>query len=207
MAQFTNQATLSYNGLSVTSNVASGEIVEVLTVTKTATPATYETGDNVTYIISVVNSGTTDVTDVTLTDDLGAYAMGEETLYPLSYVDATVKLYRNGTLQATPTVTAGPPLVISGLVAPAGGNLIIIYTASVTSSAPLGIGATIENTVTVDGTGTSAITASATVVPAQIADLTITKSVSPVSVTENGTLTYTFLSRTSARKRRQLTRM
>ena len=81
MAQFTNQATLSYNGLSVTSNVASGEIVEVLTVTKTATPATYETGDNVTYIISVVNSGTTDVTDVTLTDDLGAYAMGEETLY------------------------------------------------------------------------------------------------------------------------------
>ena len=83
--------------------------------------------------------------------------------------------------------------MISGLVAPAGGNLIIIYTASVTSSAPLGIGATIENTVTVDGTGTTAITASATVVPAQIADLTITKSVSPVSVTENGTLTYTFL--------------
>ena len=36
MARFTNQAQLSYNGAVVNSNIAVGEIVEVLSVSKTA---------------------------------------------------------------------------------------------------------------------------------------------------------------------------
>ena len=36
MATFTNQATLSYNGGSTNSNIITGEIVDVLTASKTA---------------------------------------------------------------------------------------------------------------------------------------------------------------------------
>ena len=35
-------------------------------------------------------------------------------LYPLQYVSDTLRLFINGVLQPTPTVTAGPPLSVSG---------------------------------------------------------------------------------------------
>ena len=52
MAIFTNQATLTYNGVSTNSNVAFGEILDVLSVTKTAVEGSYAQGDNVTYVVS-----------------------------------------------------------------------------------------------------------------------------------------------------------
>ena len=49
MATFTNQATLSYNGGSTNSNIITGEIIEVLTVSKTAVVDTYRTPDKITH--------------------------------------------------------------------------------------------------------------------------------------------------------------
>lgn len=193
MAQFTNQAQLRYGNSVTNSNIAVGEILEVLSVTKTAVRSTYNQNDAITYLISIVNSGTLPVTGLTLTDDLGAYTFGSGTLTPLTYLANTAKYYINGVLQSTPVITAGPPLTISGLNVPAGGNLLIVYDAAVTQYAPLASDSTIENTVTVNGTGITAITASETVTAAATPLLTITKSISPVPVTENGTLTYTFL--------------
>ncbi len=193
MAQFTNQAQLRYGNSVTNSNIAVGEILEVLSVTKTAVRSTYNQNDAITYLISIVNSGTLPVTGLTLSDDLGAYTFGSCTLTPLTYLSNTAKYYINGVLQSTPVITAGPPLTISGLNVPAGGNLLIVYDAAVTQYAPLASDSTIENTVTVNGTGITAITASETVTAASTPLLTITKSISPVPVTENGTLTYTFL--------------
>ena len=122
MAQFTNQATLSYNGSVVNSNVAVGEILEALSAQKTAVRETYVAGDTITYVISLRNAGAAAWTGLTVSDDLGAYAFGTpaETVYPLEYVAPSIQYYSNGVLQAKPTVTAGPPLVISGISVPAG---------------------------------------------------------------------------------------
>ena len=194
MAQFTNQAQLSYNGAVVNSNVAVGEILEVLSASKTAVMNDYTRNDDVTYVISVVNSGTSPVTGLTVTDDLGGYAFGAETLYPLEYVEGSVRLYINGVLQAAPTVTAGPPLVFSGITVPAGSSLMIIYEADVTRFAPLNTDGSIVNTALIAGAGLpSTVTVTETVVPEQEPELTITKFIEPVPVTENGTLTYRFL--------------
>lgn len=193
MAQFTNQAQLRYGNSVTNSNIAVGEILEVLSVTKTAVRSTYNQNDAITYLISIVNSGTTPVTALTLSDDLGAYTFGTGTLTPLTYLADTAKYYVNGILQTAPAVTAGPPLTISGLNVPAGGNLLIVYDAAMNQFAPLSADSTIENTVTVNGTGITAITAQETITAAATPLLTITKSISPVPVTENGTLTYTFL--------------
>lgn len=57
MASFTNFATLSYNGGTTNSNTVTGELLEALTVTKTAVVKNYAANDKITYIISIVNSG------------------------------------------------------------------------------------------------------------------------------------------------------
>lgn len=196
MPTFFNQATLTYNGGVVNSNVVTGELVEVLSVTKTAVTDTYSTGDTVAYVISIVNSGTAPFTGLTLTDDLGGYEFGTPptTLYPLNYVAGSLLYYVNGALQPTPGITAGPPLTVTGISVPADGNALIVYEARATQYAPLGENAAITNTVSLIGGGLSApVTASETVTEEQSAMLSITKSISPNTVSDNGQLTYTFV--------------
>lgn len=193
MATFTNQATLSYNGNTVNSNTVTGNIVEILSVTKTAVTDIYTAGDDVTYIVSIINSGTSAVTGVTVTDNLGAYPYGTGNVVPLSYVADSVAYYQNGVLQAPPATDAGAPLVFSGITVPAGGNVILVYEADTNSFAPLATGSTITNEVTVTGNGiTAPITAQEIVTVSDEAILSITKALSPTNVTENSELTYTF---------------
>jgi uncharacterized repeat protein (TIGR01451 family) len=196
MAQFTNQAQLTYNNFVTNSNIAVGEILEVLSATKTAVQDTYGRDDRVTYLVSIVNSGTTAQSQLTLTDNLGAYSFGTMNptqLVPLTYVEDTVKYYINGVLQPTPPVIAGPPLVISNITIPAGGNVLIAYEAQTNQYAPITTGARILNRVTISGNCISDITVEETVLAESEPLLSITKSVSPVPVTENGVLTYTFV--------------
>lgn len=193
MAFFTNQAQLRYGNEVANSNITVGEIQEVLAVTKTAVKRTYRQDDTVTYIISIVNSGITEYTGLTLTDDLGQYAFGEGERTPLDYIAGTIHYYRNGVIQTAPTVEAGPPLVITGISVPAGGNAAIVYETRLNAYAPLRIESEITNVVTVSGTCITGITATETISAVAEPILSITKSVSPVPVTECGRLTYTFV--------------
>ncbi len=196
MAVFTNFATLSYSGGRTESNTVTGELVEVLTASKNALSETYSARDDVSYVLSLVNSGTVPLDGLVVTDDLGAYTLDTQTLYPLEYVGGSVRYYQNGVLQTVPTVTAAGQLVISGISVPAEGNTIIIYKTRLTDYAPLGTEASITNTATISGNVTP-ITASATINMNARAELGISKSVCPTSVTENGRLTYTFVIRNS----------
>lgn len=194
MPQFINQAQLTYSGGAVNSNVAVGELLEVLSASKTALGDTYGRGDDITYVISLVNAGAAALTGVTVSDNLGAYSFGGQTLYPLDYVEGSLRVYAGGVLQPTPAVNPGPPLVVSGLTVPAEGNLMLIYRAQVTVFAPPGEEGRIENTASVTGSGVGTpIEVSETVAAEAEPVLTITKTVSPVPVAENGLLTYTFL--------------
>lgn len=194
MATFTNQATLTYNGQTTTSNVTVGELTETLTAAKTAVVPTYGTDGRVTYILSLVNSGTAPLTGLTITDDLGGYAFNGNTVYPLAYTAGSVRYYQNGVLQAAPAATAGPPLTITGLTVPAGGSAVIAYEAEPTGYAPLGAETSIVNTVTATGAGLpDAVTATETVSPVTGPVLTISKALSPTEVAANGRLTYTFV--------------
>lgn len=193
MARFTNQAQLRYGNAVANSNIAVGEILEVLAATKLAVRQTYGQNDSVTYIISIVNSGTAAINGLTITDNLGAYRFNALTLTPLTYIEGTVNYYVNGTAQPTPAVTPGPPLTVTGINVPAGGNVTVVYEAAVNEYAPIASGAELTNAAVINGGGITPITVSDTVEVETAPLLTITKSVSPVPVTENGTLTYTFL--------------
>ena len=67
MAIFSNQATLTYNGNTTNSNIAYGEILDVVTATKTAIEGTYALGELVTYAVTLRNTGSTALTDLTVT--------------------------------------------------------------------------------------------------------------------------------------------
>lgn len=193
MALFTNMATLSYNRGSTNSNMITGEIQDVLAITKTAITGDYTSNDDVTYVISIINSGTIAFTGLTVTDNLGLYDVGNVPLYPLTYVDGSIYYYVNGVLQATPAATSQPPLTISGITVPAGGNVTLIYEATVNQYAPLGVDGTIVNEATLSGGNLSTpITATETIRTQQEAVLTINKSLYPTVVSENGQITYTF---------------
>lgn len=194
MATFTNRAFLTYNNITTGSNIATGEIIEVLSLTKTAVTDEYTVGERITYVVSAINSGTTPLTGLTLTDNLGAYTYETGTLIPLTYVPDSFIYYVNGILQPTPAVTAGPPLTVTGLSIPAGGNATFIYAADVNAFAPLAAGGDVTNTATLSGGGINTpASATETVTALSAPALTITKSISPGTVTENSRVTYTFV--------------
>ncbi len=194
MAIFTNQATLTYRGNTVNSNIVAGEIIETLSVDKTSLTATYDPSGNVVYVVNFTNSGTTALNNMTFTDNLGEYTFGAVgNVTPLSYVDGTVSYYVNGVRQADPVVAGTDPLTLTGVSLPAGAVGTLIYQTNVNEFAPLQSTATITNTASFSGGGlTEAVSDDATVTVSDIPRLDITKAVTPATVGPNGQLTYTF---------------
>lgn len=196
MAIFTNQATLTYNNTQILSNVTTGQLLEELTVVKTALQQTYSAGDRITYTVSLINSGTSDDQALTLTDDLGAFTPAGMTaeVYPLTYDSGSVLVHVNGVVQTNVQVTAEEPLTVTGINVPAGGNVLISYSAQVNGSAPLASGSVIENTVTVSGEALAEpLTATETVSVSEAPYLTVEKTLTPFTVTANQNITYTFV--------------
>ena len=194
MAIFTNQATLTYNGNSTNSNIAYGEILDVLVATKTAVEGSYTPGQLVTYVVTLRNTGGAPLAGLVVTDNLGGYDFNGATVYPLTYEVGSVALFANGVPQTAPTVTAGPPLVFSDITVPADGDAVIVYQARANAYANPAVGGTIDNTVTVTGDGLSApITATETVNASADPVLSISKSITPAQVVDNDRVTYTFV--------------
>lgn len=195
MATIYNRATMTYNNITTSSNIAQGNLVEALTASKTAITDSYNPGDVVTFVLSINNTSSAAFSNLSISDDLGAYSFGTTTttnLVPLDYISNSARYYINGVLQTTPTVVAGPPLSISGVSVPANGNTLIIYAARVNEFAPLNCDASIDNTARITGTSVATpIVVSGSVDRECGLQLGITKSIYPDSVVEGESVTYT----------------
>jgi uncharacterized repeat protein (TIGR01451 family) len=191
MAVFYNQATLTYRGGTVNSNIVSANLTEALSVNKIATLDSYAAGQRLTFSVGIVNSSTSPVT-ASVSDDLGAYQFGTATVYPLDYVTDSVALFINGVPAADPQVISESPLELSGITVPASSSAVVIYSADATAYAPPAPDGQIVNTVTVSGAG-APVTASSTVNASSGSILTIVKSVDPTSIVDEDPLTYTFV--------------
>ncbi len=194
MAVFFNQATLTYNDTTTNSNIVSGEIIEVLSASKTAVKSEYSSDESVTYLINIINSGATQINGISISDDLGSYNFNNLTLTPLSYVDGSVKYFINGILQPAPAVTTDAQLSITGITVPANGNTLVAYQAQVNEFAPSDSDGTITNTATITGTTISTpVIVKSTINAQDEAQLSISKAISPSTIVENGQITYTFV--------------
>lgn len=113
MATFTNQALLTLSGNTVASNVASGELLDVLSLSKTAVGNSYNADGDITYIVTLTNTGTAAVSGITLTDNLGAYTSGQCGFYiQAAYKANSNTLLCNGVLRQH-LRTAGPPMTVT----------------------------------------------------------------------------------------------
>ena len=189
MATFTNQATLTFRGVTASSNTVTGEIVGVLSAEKTALAESYSLGTGITYIISLRNAGETALTNITILDDLGTAG---EANAPLDYVQGSAVWFLDGVRQPSISVSTDNGLSFTGVTVPANGNSLIIYDAVTNAYAPLAVGSEITNTASVTG-GITPIDVSETVPVSAEPVLSISKALSPLTVTENGELTYTFV--------------
>ena len=179
MARFSNQATMTYNSLTVPSNIAYGEITEALSITKTAVKTVYNTsGDVIAYVITLTNTDGTDVSGVTVTDNLGAYTTAGVTYYPLTYTSGTIQYLIGGTLQPAPTVTSAQPLTVTGINIPANSTVTLAFHTTVNDFARFGTDDYIENTSTAT-TNTGDITAKAKIDTEDIPVLSIEKVITP----------------------------
>ncbi len=194
MATFYNRASLSYGGTVTNSNTVEGELLVGLSMTKSAATTDYGSGDSITYVVSIVNVRNTPYTGLTVTDNLGSYAFGNTQLVPLTYIDGSLLYYQNGTIATGATTVAGPPLSITGITVPANGNVTLIYEARANEYAPLSENSTITNTATINSAGLEApLTDTAVVNARNEAELTLSKSMNPEVISDDGILTYTFV--------------
>ncbi|MBQ2793727.1 MAG: DUF11 domain-containing protein [Clostridia bacterium] len=194
MATFFNQASLSYGGETVNSNITEAELLSGLQLTKTGITPTYTAGGNAVYAITLSNMGSVAYNALTVTDDLGAYNAGTGTVVPLTYVDGSMLYYLNGELQPAPTVTAAGNLEISGINLPAGSTATFIYEVRANEFAPVAAGSVITNTASVNGgVGVGVITDTAQITVEEAPRLTIAKAVCPAVITDNSELTYTLI--------------
>ena len=192
MASFTNQATLRYQGSEIRSNVVTGELLSGVSMTKTCVESAYAPGERLTYIVGLVNNSGGTLTDLTLTDDLGALTVGGQTVYQLSYVAGSATLFVNGVQQPV-TAAAGPPLEFTGISLPAQGSAVLVYDATVTEYAQPTVGGSLTNTVTVNDTARAEDGSADWTLPvAEQPLLEIVKELSPSGVQPNESLTYTF---------------
>lgn len=194
MAIFYNQATITSNSGTASSNVVTGEIREEVTITKTPLTEDYQIGRPITYVVNIVNSGNTPLVNMTVTDNLGETLYGTRTIYPLNFVDGSLQYFINGGVQLAPAYTVSGNLTIQGISVPAGGNTTLLYEATPNSYANPTALSTITNTATLSGAGLlNDVEADSTITASSTTNLSISKSVCPDSVSENGQLTYTFV--------------
>ena len=196
MATILNQATLTYTYGDTTaqtlSNIASTERQASLTLTKRVLEAGYRAGGELTFLLSLANCGLSTLQNVAITDDLAAYTpAGMQTpVVPLTYT-GPAELYLNGVFSETLTPVPSDEGVTFTIPAlPAGANALLLYKARVNGFAPLAVGSTITNTVSL--AAPDALTASAEVPVDSYALVTVEKEMRPDPITDGSTLSVVF---------------
>lgn len=198
MAQIiTNQASIAYRyndrTASAVSNIATATLNDPLSVEKVSLETVYRPGDEITYVITVTNSGLSALAGVSVTDDLGTYTVGNTTVTPLTYTGPAI-FFIDGVYGGNATPTVGADGISFGPITLGAGSVAqVIYKATVNGNAPITEGGQITNTVTATASGSAPVSDSNTITVDSYADVTITKTMTPSDVSEGDALTYTFV--------------
>ncbi len=183
-------------GASAASNLATTTLQGPLTVTKNSLNAFYSADDELTYIITLENTGNSAIEDITVTDDLGRFTPPgmSQPVTPLTYV-GPAQLYVNGVLsnQLTVEIVGTGELQFNIPSLPGNSNAIIVYIVEVNEFAPLSVEfGSITNDVVADAEGlceSGEDSNTINVLPA--ADIRLIKQMSPDPVVCGEQITYT----------------
>ena len=198
MATIENFATVSYTSGGVTetkvSNLAEIGLESAISFAKTTLGDTYSEDSVITYILSITNTSANTVSNIRITDDLGSFVFGTTELTPLGYTAPALLLIDGQDVSSQLTVddTTAGSLVFSFPTLPAGATANVVYRASVNEFAPLDLNSAIVNTATLTSDSDCADgSASATVIAASAANVSVFKQMAPNPVVCGDVVTYT----------------
>lgn len=197
MAIIENFATVRYTSNGVTnttvSNLAEISLESSVSLSKTVLKDTYAENTELSYILTVQNSSGAPLSNVRIEDDLGSFAFGTNELTPLTYGGDAILLINGEDASAQLTVDSQSTsaLVFTITTLPAGATANIVYNARVNEFAPLDAESRIVNTATLSADSDCAEgEASATVIAASAANVSVFKQMSPNPVICGETVTY-----------------
>ena len=200
MAEITNSANVSYTFAGAGSTVESSSNTTQTNVTyssnisieKMALSSGFIPGDNLSFMIRVTNTGTDTLSNVVVTDNLGAYNDGTRAvIVPLDYVPGTAAESVNHGSWASVTPSATNPLTFDIGTMSEGDVVEITYTAQVISGFS---GTEIVSTSTATGDGIAGEVTdddSVTLAEADFAHLVIEKTGSADNISTGEPFTYT----------------
>lgn len=198
MATIENFATVSYTSGGITetkvSNLAEIGLESAVSFNKTTLGDTYGEESVITYILSITNTSTSAITNVSITDDLGSFTFGTMELTPLAYTAPALLLIdgQDVSTQLTVDSSVAGSLNFTFPTLPAGATANIVYRAAVNEYAPLDLNSSITNTASLTSdTECGDGSASATVNAASAANVSVFKQMSPNPVVCGDTVTYT----------------
>ena len=192
-----NSATLTYNSGantgSAASNVVSTSLLDSysLAVEKFTANDSWRPGENITYLVTVTNTGTQPLYAVEITDDLGGVAT-------LDYVVNSALIVNGSAVTAVTPTNTNPLTIPLSSVLQSGESVTVLYVAQVSTTVSDAL-QTITNTVSASarqesatGTVVTAQPDSVTIDREDFADISIAKSVDKAVISSGDTLTYTF---------------
>ncbi|MBE6548592.1 MAG: DUF11 domain-containing protein [Ruminococcaceae bacterium] len=196
-----NRAQITFNygnvqGASAASNLATTTLQGPLNVIKNSLNTSYSANDELTYIITLENTGNSAIDGVVVTDNLGRFTPPNMTqpVTPLTYI-GPAQLYINGVLsnQLATDVTATGELQFTIASLPGNSNAIIVYIVQVNEYAPLSVDfGSITNTVLADADGLCESSVDTnTIAVLEAADVRLIKQMSPDPVVCGEQITYT----------------
>lgn len=198
MATIENFATVSYTsgGVAETkvSNLAEIGLNSAVTLTKTSLGEVYGEDSVLTYILTIINTSSSPIGNLSITDDLGTFTFGAIELTPLTYTAPALLLIngQDASAQLTVDSSTASAVTFSFPTLPAGATANIVYRATVNEYAPLEIGSTVVNTATLQSDSDCAEgTASDTVTVLEGANVSVFKQMSPNPVVCGDLVTYT----------------
>lgn len=194
-----NAATLTYNSGentgSAASNVVSTSLLDSYSITAAKFTAndSFRPGENITYLVTVTNTGTQPVFAVQITDNLGG---GIDA--PLAFVQNSALVIEDGGVIQVVPVSVDPLTITLADELLSGESITVVYVAQVNSVVTAGV-EMITNTVEAtarQGSATGEVVqaepTSVTIEREEFAQVGITKAVDKAVIASGDTLTYTF---------------